>query len=269
MTAVSAGAHRHRRKNVPLIRKVARYHRLAQETGVLVAGIESDSPARPRRFARLGIVVALGFVLTPAVDALHKQLTAERIGECAIVTFLSGVELRRRAIIPWRYRRLRLALEVTEDRFGVGLLLAGEATQRQVKCVAREAQHSVAPEKRLLRLQVKREREAVVGFDRGHLFHVGETQRPHPRGVGDAPAESTSSMGRFMRRQCNAMAAPKRGRISKPTLAPVLAIPITKSAVTGARTTAMAKRIVIPLERPFHVTGGECCSSSVRPSAEV
>jgi hypothetical protein len=34
------------------------------------------------------------------VDALHKLLTADRIGERAIVTFLRGVELRRHAIIP-------------------------------------------------------------------------------------------------------------------------------------------------------------------------
>ncbi len=36
----------------------------------------------------------------PAVDALHKLLPGDRIGERAIVTFLRGVELRRHAIIP-------------------------------------------------------------------------------------------------------------------------------------------------------------------------
>jgi S1-C subfamily serine protease len=46
------------------------------------------------------VVLALDDVPTPAVDALHKQLTGDRIGERAIVTFLRGVELRRHAIIP-------------------------------------------------------------------------------------------------------------------------------------------------------------------------
>jgi hypothetical protein len=34
------------------------------------------------------------------VDALHKQLSGDRIGERAIVSLLRGVELRRHAIIP-------------------------------------------------------------------------------------------------------------------------------------------------------------------------
>jgi hypothetical protein len=34
------------------------------------------------------------------MDALHKLLTGDRIGERAIITFLRGVELRRHAIIP-------------------------------------------------------------------------------------------------------------------------------------------------------------------------
>ena len=46
------------------------------------------------------MLLALDDAPTPAVDALHKQLTGDRIGERAIVTFLRGGELRRHAIIP-------------------------------------------------------------------------------------------------------------------------------------------------------------------------
>jgi S1-C subfamily serine protease len=87
-------------QSVPLIRKVARYHHLAQETGVLVASLEAESPAARAGLREGDIVVALDGVATPAVDALHKLLTGDRIGERAIVTFLRGVELRRHAIIP-------------------------------------------------------------------------------------------------------------------------------------------------------------------------
>jgi S1-C subfamily serine protease len=87
-------------QTVPLIRKVARYHHIAQETGVLVAGIEPDSPAARAGLREGDILVALDDARTHAVDALHKQLTGDRIGERAIVTFLRGVELRRHAIIP-------------------------------------------------------------------------------------------------------------------------------------------------------------------------
>ena len=87
-------------QNVPLIRKVVRYHHLAQDTGVLVAGLEPDSPAARAGLREGDILLALDGVPTPAVDALHKLLTGERIGERAIVSFLRGVELRRHAIIP-------------------------------------------------------------------------------------------------------------------------------------------------------------------------
>jgi S1-C subfamily serine protease len=87
-------------QNVPLIRKVARYHHIAQETGVLVAGLEPASPADRAGLVEGDILVALDGVPVTAVDGLHKLLTADRIGERAIVTFLRGVELRRHAIIP-------------------------------------------------------------------------------------------------------------------------------------------------------------------------
>jgi S1-C subfamily serine protease len=87
-------------QTVPLIRKVARYHHLSQETGVLVASIESESPAARAGLLEGDILVAFDNSPTPAVDALHKQLTGDRIGERAIVTFLRGIELRRHAIIP-------------------------------------------------------------------------------------------------------------------------------------------------------------------------
>ena len=87
-------------QNVPLIRKVVRHHRLKQETGVLVAGLEANSPAARAGLMEGDILLALDDAPTPAVDALHKLLTGDRIGERAIITFLRGVELRRHAIIP-------------------------------------------------------------------------------------------------------------------------------------------------------------------------
>jgi S1-C subfamily serine protease len=87
-------------QTVPLIRKVARYHHIAMETGVLVAGLEKDSPAMRAGLAEGDIIVSLDDAPTPAVDALHKQLTGDRIGERAIIAFIRGVELRRHAIIP-------------------------------------------------------------------------------------------------------------------------------------------------------------------------
>jgi S1-C subfamily serine protease len=87
-------------QNVPLLRKLVHHHRLSQESGVLVTGFEPDSPAARAGLAEGDIILALDGVPTPAVDALHKLLTGDRIGERAILTFLRGVEVRRHAIIP-------------------------------------------------------------------------------------------------------------------------------------------------------------------------
>jgi S1-C subfamily serine protease len=87
-------------QTVPLIRKIARHHHLTQETGVLVASLEPQSPAARAGLLEGDILVAFDGTPTPAIDALHKQLTGDRVGERAIVTFLRGIELRRHAIIP-------------------------------------------------------------------------------------------------------------------------------------------------------------------------
>jgi len=87
-------------QNVPLLRKLIHHHHLSIETGVLVMGIEPESPAARAGLVEGDILLALDGAPTQAVDALHKQLTGDRIGERAIVTFLRGVELRRHAIIP-------------------------------------------------------------------------------------------------------------------------------------------------------------------------
>ncbi|HVZ65853.1 MAG TPA: trypsin-like peptidase domain-containing protein [Lacunisphaera sp.] len=87
-------------QTVPLIRKVARYHKVDQATGVLVAGIEPDSPAARAGLLEGDVLLALDADVTPRVDSLHKLLTGDRIGERAIIKFLRGVELRRHAIIP-------------------------------------------------------------------------------------------------------------------------------------------------------------------------
>jgi S1-C subfamily serine protease len=87
-------------QTVPLLRKLIHHHRIAQETGVMVMGLEPDSPATRAGLLEGDIIIALDAASTPAVDALHKLLTGDRIGERAIVAFLRGVELRRHAIIP-------------------------------------------------------------------------------------------------------------------------------------------------------------------------
>jgi S1-C subfamily serine protease len=85
---------------VPINRRLVRHHNIGQDTGVLVAGLEPNSPASRAGFLEGDVLLSLDGAPTPTVDALHKLLTGDRIGERAIVGFLRGAELRRHAIIP-------------------------------------------------------------------------------------------------------------------------------------------------------------------------
>ena len=87
-------------QNVPLPRHLVHHHRIRQETGVLVVGVEPDSPALRAGLVEGDILIALDGEPITTVDALHKRLTGDLIGERAIVTLLRGIEQRRHAIIP-------------------------------------------------------------------------------------------------------------------------------------------------------------------------
>ena len=87
-------------QNVPLLRKLVRHYHIAQDTGVLVAGVEPDSPASRAGLQPGDIILALDDVPTPEVDRLHQLLTAERIGVKGAVTILRNVERIKLAIIP-------------------------------------------------------------------------------------------------------------------------------------------------------------------------
>ena len=87
-------------QTIELSRRVARYHALDTETGVRVAAIEPDSPA-----ARAGLAVGdviVGFANAPVagIDALHRGLTAERIGVALPLLVLRGREKRDLTITP-------------------------------------------------------------------------------------------------------------------------------------------------------------------------
>src|SRR5687767_12481963 len=81
-------------------RSFARVHRMAVSSGVLVAGIEENSPAS-RAGLRKGDVI-LGFAGTPVsgMDDLHRLLTDERIGAPAALVVLRNGERRQLTVIP-------------------------------------------------------------------------------------------------------------------------------------------------------------------------
>ncbi len=75
-------------QDVPLLRRVTRFHQLAQATGVLVISLEQDGPARAAGLREGDIIVSLDTVPIPSLDDLHRTLIEERIGTFATLGLL-------------------------------------------------------------------------------------------------------------------------------------------------------------------------------------
>ncbi len=87
-------------QNVPLPRKVVRFHKLDVDTGVLIINMESDSPAY-RAGVRQGDII-VGFDGKPifTIDDLQRLLTDQRVGISSPITVLRGTELLSFEVTP-------------------------------------------------------------------------------------------------------------------------------------------------------------------------
>jgi S1-C subfamily serine protease len=87
-------------QNVPIHQRVIRFHRLAIDRGVLVMGIEPNSPAQ-RSGLREGDVI-VGFKGEPiaTIDELHKRLAAKEVGVGSPLTIVRHTEKLELFIVP-------------------------------------------------------------------------------------------------------------------------------------------------------------------------
>ena len=83
---------------------MVRFHRLAAEHGVLVAGIEPGSPASRAGLREGDVIVAFAGEPVSGVDDLHRLLTAGRSGLAAEIEVVRGTELRKLSIVPQAQR---------------------------------------------------------------------------------------------------------------------------------------------------------------------
>src|SRR5437588_7153529 len=79
-------------QNVSLARLVVRAHGLEAKSGVLVTGVEPDSPAARARLASGDVIVEFDGSAVTGIDDLHRLLTADRIGVATSVVVLRGAE---------------------------------------------------------------------------------------------------------------------------------------------------------------------------------
>jgi S1-C subfamily serine protease len=79
-------------QNVPLHRRVVRFFKLEVETGVLVVGMEDDTPAKKAGLTEGDIVIELDGKPVRNIDDLQRLLTDERVGVSIPMVILRRTE---------------------------------------------------------------------------------------------------------------------------------------------------------------------------------
>ena len=79
-------------QDVPLLRRVTRFHKLSQATGVLVISLEPDGPAKAAGLRDGDIVVSFDTTPISSLDDLHRALTEDRIGTFATLGILRDLQ---------------------------------------------------------------------------------------------------------------------------------------------------------------------------------
>jgi S1-C subfamily serine protease len=87
-------------QNVPIHRRVVRFHGLSSGTGVLVESIEPASPAERAGLRRGDIIAGFAGKDVAGIDGLHKLLNEETVGRSFPLMVLRGAEKLFLHIIP-------------------------------------------------------------------------------------------------------------------------------------------------------------------------
>jgi len=85
---------------VPIHRRIARHYHLESSSGVLVIQISPGSPASAAGLREGDVMIEFDGQKIPSIDALHKLLTADRIGARCALTVIRGTERLELSITP-------------------------------------------------------------------------------------------------------------------------------------------------------------------------
>lgn len=87
-------------ENVPVPRALARAHGLDVVSGIRVATVEPGSPADTGGLRRGDLIVRVADAQVPGIDALHRLLTEDRIGEPVACVVIRAMERRQLIVVP-------------------------------------------------------------------------------------------------------------------------------------------------------------------------
>ena len=87
-------------QTVPVHRRVVRFHNLPKESGVVVLGVEENSPARKSGLREGDVIIALNGAAVAGVDDLHRLLTDAQVGVRCEMTIIRHTDCLNLKIAP-------------------------------------------------------------------------------------------------------------------------------------------------------------------------
>ena len=87
-------------QQVAILRRVARFHRLDQKFGVLVARFKPDGSSATAGLRNSDVLLAFDGQPVSGIDDLLRRLSEETVGRALAVTALRGVELLSLDLTP-------------------------------------------------------------------------------------------------------------------------------------------------------------------------
>ena len=87
-------------QTVPLHPRITRFHRLDQESGVLIAGIEQGGPVDLSGLREGDIIISFKGGPVSSIDDLHRFLVGDEIGQRSVLTVVRGTEILNFLVIP-------------------------------------------------------------------------------------------------------------------------------------------------------------------------
>ena len=87
-------------QTVPLHPKITRFHRLDQESGVLIAGVEEGGPVDLSGLREGDIIISFKDSPVSSIDDLHRFLVSSEIGQRSVLTVVRGTEILSFLVTP-------------------------------------------------------------------------------------------------------------------------------------------------------------------------